>query len=473
MLSSPAASTGRFPRPVLGGAARGISALVGPLPHEPSILRLSEYQVKTNIALAVLLASIGVLSEALPISGQAPAPEPAPEVAALDSLSDEEPWPRSLLEVEATRSRRCVPLLARLDALNDALNPVRTRTQRLGQLVDAVALEDTTRATPFDTDDPIEQAVLEWYEADQGLARQFLATGDTTLQAQRTEGREAILARVREAGDATAAEADTMVAATGDLLQSADACLGVMFVRDFVLEACEETQNALCAEARGGTPSGRFRLVEAPEDLWGVETLRPWSQPSRLGLTAQGTLRGASTNASATRGNVAVVVGIEPMLQDKTVVEPEDVARFEAALDSLGLTFEHTRFQLVPGLAIRLDVWTPLGGESYYFLHFGGLANLADDVIWSASAATGAPIAYMAPVQKPVLDRLAAGEVMSLTAVRFPESGVMEGEAVYTIELPVVSQAEAVGAVIDYISSGQLQTDFTSLVPPGPGPAGG
>ena len=361
-----------------------------------------------------------------------------------------------------------MPLLARLDALNEELNPVRALTRRLSQLVDAVALEDTTRATPFDTDDPIERAVLEWYEADQGLARQFLATGDTTLQAQRTEGREAILARVREVGDAAAAEADTMVSATGDLLQSADACLGVMFVRSSVLEVCEGLENALCAEARGGTPSGRFRFVEAPEDLWGVETLRPWSQPSRLGFTAQGTLGGASTNAGATRGNVAVVVGIEPMLQDKTAAAPEDVARFEASLESLGLTFEHPRFQLVPGLAIRLDVRAPLGGESYYFLHFGNLTNLAEDVIWSASTATGAPLVYMEPIRRPVLDRLAAGEPMSLTAVRFPEPSVMEGEVVYTIELPAVRQAEALGAVIDYISSGQMQTDFTSLAPTGP-----
>ena len=423
--------------------------------------------MKINISLVVLLASSAVLSQVVPISGQTP----PPEFAVSDSLSGDAPVPRSLPEVEAVRSRRCVPLLARVDVLNQELNPVRARTRRLSQLVDAVALEDTTRATPFDVDDPIEKAVLEWYEADQDLARQFLATGDTTLQAQRTEGRETILTRVREAGDAAAAEADTMVAATGDLLQTVDTCLGVTFVRSFVLEACESLDNALCAEARGATPSGRFRLVEAPEDLWGVETLRPWSEPSRLGLTAQGTLGGASTNTGATRGNVAVVVGIEPMLQDKTAAAPEDVARFEAVLDSLGLTFEHPRFQLVPGLAIRLDVSAPLGGESYYFLHFGSLTNLAEDVIWSASAATGAPIAYMAPVEKPVLDRLAAGEPMNLTAVRFPEGGVMAGEAVYTIELPAARQAEAVGAVIEYMSSGQMQSDFASLAPPSP--AGG
>ena len=51
--------------------------------------------------LAVLLASIAAFSQAVPTSGQAPTPELAPEVAALDSLSDKIPLPPSLPEVEA------------------------------------------------------------------------------------------------------------------------------------------------------------------------------------------------------------------------------------------------------------------------------------------------------------------------------------------------------------------------------------
>src|SRR5688572_26378358 len=128
--------------------------------------------------------------------------------------------PASLPQVEVARTTRCVPLLNRMDALNAELVPVRQRAARLAGLMEAVALEDTTRAVPFAVDDPIEAAVRDWFRSDELLARQYLASGDTTLQARRTEGREAILERVRTAGQAAVAEGEQKVAATGDLLET-------------------------------------------------------------------------------------------------------------------------------------------------------------------------------------------------------------------------------------------------------------
>jgi hypothetical protein len=416
-----------------------------------------------------LVVLVAALAGSFPAAAQDTLQAPA-----LDSLV-ELPMPASLPEVELARTARCVPLINQVDALNADLAPARERIQRLGLLMESVALEDSLRVAPFRTGDPVEAAVQAWFAADLDLARQFLATGDTTLQARRTEGREAIIARVREAGQAATAEADAKIEASGEVLQASQECLGIMLVRPAVIEACAGADTSLCTEARAAepNPNGRFRFVGTPEDIWGVETLRPWTQPARLGINVQGGLNGASTNASVGRGNVGLVVGIEPIVQDRSAAAPEDLARLQAALDSLGLTFEHPRFLLVPGLAIRLVVGPALGGESYYFLHFGDLSEPARDVIWSAGAASGAPIAYLSPVRKDVLDRLALGEAVTLTAVRFPQAGSMEGEAVFSLELPNVAQAGAIATLQQYFASGDLQRDFTALAPPQAPPPGG
>jgi hypothetical protein len=76
----------------------------------------------------------------------------------------------------------------------------------------------------------------------------------------------------------------------------------------------------------------------------------------------------------------------------------------------------------------------------------------------------------MAPIRKPVLDRLVAGEPVSLTAVRFPQAGSMEGEAVYSLELPNVAQAAAIQTIHEYIQSGEMLRDFTQVAPTAPTP---
>jgi hypothetical protein len=67
-----------------------------------------------------------------------------------------------------------------------------------------------------------------------------------------------------------------------------------------------------------------------------------------------------------------------------------------------------------------------------------------------------------------VLDRLVAGEPISLTAVAFPQAGSMEGDAVYVLELPNVGQANAVQALMQYMSSGEMVRDFGAIAPTAP-----
>lgn len=376
--------------------------------------------------------------------------------------------PARLAELETARTRRCVPALARLAAVSADLEPLARRAERIQALAAAVSLEDTTAVAPFDVDDPLELAVRDWFAADRALALEYLDSGDESLPARRDEGRQQIRQQLDEALQELAARGQERMGAEEDL-QVARECEDAILVRSVVLEVCETTESPVCDAAESPEITGRFRFVEAPGDLWDVESLRPWSEPSRLGLGPAGGLAGARTGALSRRGNLVLMVGIEPMIQSRSALTAEQATALEAGLDSLGYTFEHPEFVMAPALAIRLDVPGVLDGETHYFLHFGDLSEPTTQVVWSAPAA--GPVQAVVPVPGTTLERLAAGEPLSLTAARLPEGGSGEGQAVYTLGLTPVGQARAVASLVGYMAGGQLGRDFATLVPPAAAPA--
>jgi hypothetical protein len=385
--------------------------------------------------------------------------------AAEPQVDPEPPPPAGLIAAETARSQRCVPVLARLDTLNTRLSPLAVRADRIRLLDQAVALEDTTRAVPFDATDSVEVAVRSWFEQDQALARQYAESGDSLIEARRAEGRDRIRQRLLDAVNAVAARGRETIEAAGDLQAGARECQGVFLVRPAVLEACGSSDIPVCAAARVTEPGGAYRFVDRAEYMWDVESMRIWEQPARLGPTQSGGLGGAQTAAVAQRGNLMVVLSIEPSVRDRAEVPAAELAQLEANLDSLGITFRHAKYLVAPALAIELEVSEPLGGETHYFLHFGDLTNPARDVIWT-SPALGRPLQGFLPATKAVLDRLATGEGVSLTAVRFADATQKQGEAVYSLELTQGGQALAVSRLIEYLKTG-LAEDFTALVPAG------
>src|SRR4029079_3569281 len=114
-------------------------------------------------------------------------------------------------------------------------------------------------------------------------------------------------------------------------------------------------------------------------------------------------------------------------------------------------------------LTVELEVAEPLAGETRYFLHFGDLSTPARDVVWTALS-TGHPLQAQVPAPKAVLDRLAAGEGLTLTAVRFTDAAQKQAEAVSSAALTQVAQ---VGAVKNLVESWRqdLGTDFDELMP--------
>ena len=386
---------------------------------------------------------------------------------AVDPPPDEaEALPEGLAAAETARSRRCVPVLGRLEVLNADLDPLARRTARLRTLYSAVALEDTTRVTPFDPDDALEQAVLRWHLDDLELARRYLANPDESIQDQRTEGRELIQAQLQEAAEAVNARVHDRIAASGDLPMAARECRDAILILSVVLEECGTLESAVCTDARATEPAGRFAFVEAPEDLWGVESLQAWRDPARIGPTLEGELAGGSTGALVRRGNVILTVGIEPVIRRRSALPEAELAEADARMDSLGVTFDHPEYVLIPAVVVELEVGQPLGGESHYLLHFGGLSDPVADIIWTVAAGDGRPVRVLLPARKITLDRLAAGEEVALTAMRFPQEGLYEGDAVYSLALPTFGQQRAVSALLDYMTSGRLASDFSALVPP-------
>jgi hypothetical protein len=374
-----------------------------------------------------------------------------------------------LLAAELARSRRCVPTLARMDTLNIRMGPLARQVDRIEALGRAVTREDSTQAVPFDGDDPLEEAVRQWFTTDQALARQYLESGDPAIETQRAEGRGKILGRLQEAVDSVDARVTEMVAASGDLPSELRECDDVMLVRSVVLEECATMDSPVCSEARSATPSGPYRFVNAPEDLWDIESVMPWNPPPPVGLTPQGGVGGAQTRSVSRRGNLLLALAVRLFIQDRSTVSPDQLTDLQAILASVGFAVEHPQYLIAPVLALELNVTEPLAGAHFYFLHFGDLTEPTEDVIWSAPTSAQGPVDVIIPATKAILDRLAAGEIVTLTAVRFPDANSKEGETVFSLELTSIGEASSVSAFLSYLTSGQLADDLTALVPPAGG----
>lgn len=381
--------------------------------------------------------------------------------------------PAGLAEAEEARSRSCVSVFATLEELEEALQPVYGRGQRINALGQAMRLEDSTEVAPFDLDDPLETTVQAWFESDAALGRAYAESGDSAVLAQRREEREALMEELRDSIRTLNARGQEMVAEAGDVQGATAMCQGKILVRPAVLEVCDTTASPVCEPARAETADGAFRFVDQASDLWDVEQLNPWSEPAPLARGPEGSLIGGRTAGSVRRGNVRLVVGVGHIVRPREQLSPEQAAEFDANLDSLGFTFDHPDLVMAPALDVLLDVPGPLAGETHYLLHFGDLSDPATQVVWTVAAGGLGPIQASMPAAPGALARLQAGEGLSLTAVRVapgetPEE-TAEAEALYSLPLTPVSQAPAVAGLLSYMAGGGFAQDLARLVPPSGG----
>ena len=315
----------------------------------------------------------------------------------------------------------------------------------------------------LDQSDAIESQVHAWFTSDQELARRYVATLAQGIVTQRATDREAIKEVMSEAMVALQAEADETIAATGDLSERAGPCEGAIFVRSAVLEACETNSGTVCVEAAGmPSDTSRFRFVDAAEDVWDVQQMRPWTDPTPLQADPNGQLDGARTIGLSRTGNVVVSVAFSPLIRNRSELTPEEAQLFQVTNDALGIQFTHPDLAFTPALGIRATLPMPLGDESRYVLHFG--APEEANIVWTGTPGTGAPLEATVPLAAAHVDRLQAGEPMTLTALRSSAPG--ENEAVFTVELTSINQARASQALVGYMAGGQLGRDLTSLVRP-------
>lgn len=372
--------------------------------------------------------------------------------------------PTGLARLEMERSRQCVPVLARLDALEGQLEPLAMRSQRLIALANAIALEDRNTAAPFDTGNTLEAEVAAWFDRDLELATAYVETEDEALVAQRDQARQAIKAAVSSALADVQAEADSIISAAGSLTTSVGGCDGAILVRPAVVEACQGVESPVCEPARNRSTDSPYRFVDDAADLWQVEEVRPWTSPSPLGVAPDGQIGGARTVGYARNGNVTLTLAFSPLLGSRDDFTPEELERFQAIVDSAGFAFEHPSVAFVPALALRASVPEPLAGETLYVLHFDTPDNA--DPLWTGAAGTGTAVEATFPVAPRHLGRLAAGHPVSFTAVTEDEGDAGSGEAVYSLQFTPLNQSPAASALMGYMSE-QLSADVQQLVPVG------
>ncbi|MDZ7778827.1 MAG: hypothetical protein U5R14_02680 [Gemmatimonadota bacterium] len=365
-----------------------------------------------------------------------------------------------MARVELERSRQCVEVIARIEALETELEPLANRSQRLMDLSNAIALEDRASVEPFDTTDPVEADVAEWFDRDQALAERILEEDDEALVEERAARRQAIKQTVSEAVTSLRREAEEKIAAAGDLTTSVGGCDGAILLRDAVVEECENTSSPVCEPARDPSLDSPYRFVNAPSDLWEVEELRPWTSPTSLGVREDGQVGGARTVGYARSGNVTLTAAFSPLLGSRDDFTPEQLDRFQSIVDSAGFEFDHPDMAFAPALTIQATVPEPLAGETLYVLHFDGPEDA--DVLWTGPAGTGDAVEATMPLSPTHLGRLGSGHPLRFTAVVEDGDGG-EGEVAYSIQLTSLNQSSATRSLMGYMS-GQLSEDLDALM---------
>lgn len=375
------------------------------------------------------------------------------------SLTAQEP-PAGLATVEIERSRTCVDVLSRVQALDAELAPLAERAQRLVAIGEGVALEDDRILAALDTTDALEAEVAAWFARDQELAQRYVATLAQPLVEERAEARDSIGAAINAALTTVQTQANEHIDAAGDLAERAGPCDGAIFVRSVVEEACATADGPLCEAARQEpSPESPFRFVDQPEAVWDYQQMRPWSDPGPLRVGPNGQLDGARTIVYSRTGNVVVSVAFSPILRDRAEMTPEEIEAFAGTNEALGLRFDHPDLAFAPGLGIRATLPEPLGGEARYLLHFGSTSS--PDVVWTGQAGTGTALEANIRLTPEHVGKLRAGETLTFSAV----AEAAADAPVFSIELAAVNQTRASTALLGYMAA-QLQTDIERLTAP-------
>jgi hypothetical protein len=380
------------------------------------------------------------------------APLPAGRLAA---QAPDDP-PPELAGIELRRSGSCVSTLEEVERLDELLDPLAARQRRLMSIAEAVALEERSVTAALDPSDALESDIRAWFSTDSLLAARYVDSGNEALQEQRRVGREGVKERIASAIAGIQQEADSIISATGDLMVRAGPCDGAVLVRPAVLEACGgRTTDLGAAAAAPADPESPYRFVDAPEDVWNLREVRPWTEPQPLRVGPQG-LDGARTIGYARIGNVVVTAAFTPLFKAREQSTPAELLTFDRTNEALAITFQHPDIAFAPALALRAALPEPLGGEDRYLVHFGSAD--APDVVWSTEAGSGAPLETSLPISPAHVVELRDGQPLTLTAMR-------GDDPVFSITLGGANQATAVGALLRYMST-QLDQDLRRIAPP-------
>jgi hypothetical protein len=382
-------------------------------------------------------------------------------LAAPPSIAAQTGAPVGFAEIEIERSRACVVVLKRLYDLNQSLHPLGLSSKRMRLLLESISVEDRSVMDSLDRSHTTESALYDWFVSDGRLAQSIVDTGNQSLQQQRTINREQIRAAVQAQVDAIQSDADAIMDGAEGLEVQANLCDGAILIRPVVLEACETEESPVCEVATDTSGTPAYSFVDSPEDLWDIQQMRPWSQPSELQVAPDGSLTGASTIAFARYGNVVLTVAFSPLIVGRDALSEEEVAEFEGIVDSLGFEFDHPDLVYAPSLVVSATLPDPLAGEDSYVLHFGEGDDA--DFLWTGAASTGELIQVPVVLDARHVVRLQAGELIRLTGVTSTEDA--DSEALFTLELTTVNQVSATRALLGYMA-GQMVADLNRLVPP-------
>ncbi|MBT8489377.1 MAG: hypothetical protein KJO65_11185, partial [Gemmatimonadetes bacterium] len=187
--------------------------------------------------------------------------------------------------------------------------------------------------------------------------------------------------------------------------------------------------------------------------------IRPWTQPAPIRPGPSG-LTGGRTIGFTRVGNVVVTVAFTAIILPREQIPPETLTAYEATNSALGVTVDHPTIVFTPALGVRVALPEPLDQEDGYVLHFGSPDQA--EVVWAGDAGTGSPIEATVPLTAGQVQRLTAGDRLTLTAIADAEP---VPDAVYAVRIGSVTQTQRTKALLSYMQN-QLGQDLAQIVPP-------
>ncbi len=278
-----------------------------------------------------------------------------------------------------------------------------------------------------------------------------IAATEPTVATQLAQRRSDLLAFVSSRGREMLEQYQSLPALLNDIQVRGQMCTAdVALLKPAVIQTCDDQDlsTMICQAARADTTIGTVRFVGTVDEIWTIRETMPWTTHDPL-TTQDDVVTGGSVGTSSRVGNALIEIAVTPLLRRKANLTPDELADFQLALDSLGISFSNPEFAMVPAMQIRTNITSPLSAETYYLLHTGTVDG--GQAIQSFQAGQGNLIGTQFVLSPALRTLISSGEPISFTAVNVVNEETLS--PIWSVPLSPEGGAAALAGLLAYYGS--------------------